>query len=68
MSDENKGKKMKKQTVKLSEDQLKHIVNCVVMSKKEQPQADKVVVAGEGWHYTFIIFLGEKSEDMPSLN
>ncbi|MBA7562533.1 hypothetical protein ES708_04185 [subsurface metagenome] len=59
---------MEKQTIKLTENQLRNIVNCVVTSKEEQPQVNKLVVAGEGWQYTFIIFLSEESGDMPSLN
>ncbi|MBA7586294.1 hypothetical protein ES708_28291 [subsurface metagenome] len=48
---------MANQTIKLTENQLRNIVNCVVKSKEEQPQVNKLVVAGEGWQYTFIILI-----------
>ena len=59
---------MEKQVVKLTEKQLRNIVSCVVANRENIPPADKVVVAGEGWEYTFVVFLSKKSGNMPSLN
>ncbi len=46
-----------KPVIKMTEYQLKHIVACIVETKEKTPQKDKVVVAGEGWQYTFAILL-----------
>ena len=51
-------KKIKgKPVIKITEVQLKHIVQCIVEIKDKAPEKNKVVISGEGWRNTFVIFL-----------
>ena len=46
-----------KPVIRITEVQLKHIVQCIVEIKDKAPEKNKVVISGEGWRNTFVIFL-----------